>query len=196
MNKYQFGKILLIIILISYIIYDEYFLNQEKKEIQENFTTLQALDAVKTNEEKLNNLIGYIDDHQVKYPKVSTFENDVHIEKKVNLPNGLNINELNMNKNNWKDYGLSLESGGGFGFSAPGPADVDISVDGSMYVDKDIKGNRLCIGETCIEEDHLKALTGKKHFYLKSFKGGFLSDDTNAFFQGNKKEHEQMNIEY
>lgn len=54
----------------------------------------------------------------------------------------------------------------------------------------------LCIGETCITEEHLKILTGKKPFFIESSRGGIISDrgEGKINFQLNKGGWEEMYI--
>lgn len=55
----------------------------------------------------------------------------------------------------------------------------DVEVNGDMNVQNNMNVQKsICIGSTCITEDHLKILKGAKHIFLKNNKGQYLSRHT------------------
>jgi hypothetical protein len=59
-----------------------------------------------------------------------------------------------------------------------------------------ISKNQLCLGSTCIKEDHLKMLTGKRHFFMKhALYNRYLHEkDGVASFSKSIGERERMSI--
>jgi len=57
-----------------------------------------------------------------------------------------------------------------------------------------LKGKYLCLGNTCITEEHLKILTGARDVFIRGKDTGRILSDQNgsAKFQGNKASWERM----
>jgi hypothetical protein len=95
----------------------------------ENFTTVQALDAVKATEKKVNEMVSKVDGSHVRFPK------------KVVLDKGLAMGSLKMAPGNWLDYGIEVPAGKKVGIHAPGNGTMELHVDNTIktshiYTDK------------------------------------------------------------
>jgi len=175
-------KFIIIICLFLFLIMDD----------KENFSTTDALNAVKSTEQKVNGIVSKVDGTHVKFSK------QVHLDK--GLKSGSMIFGPK-SASGWKDYGISVPGGKHFGIHAPGSGTTVLHVDNQINTHKieatgDVKAKRFCIGGTCIDENRLKVLAGTRHFFIRAInKKGILSDHGTAKFQGNKKAWEQMKIE-
>ena len=99
------------------------------KKVSENFTTTQALDAVKSTETKVNSIISEVDTDSVTFGK------------KVVLNKGLEMGSLKMAPGNWLDYGIEVPAGKKVGIHAPGNDTMELHVDNTIktsniYTDK------------------------------------------------------------
>ena len=106
----------------------------------EKFTNAQALDAVKSTEQKVNEMVSKIDGTHVRFPK------------KVVLDKGLAMGSLKMAPGNWLDYGIEVPAGKKLGIHAPGNGTME------LHVDNTIKAQKLCLGNKCITEKDLSKL--------------------------------------
>jgi len=148
-------KFIIIICLFLFLIMDN----------KENFTTAQALDGVKETEKKVNDIFYSIDKDWVRSKK------GIYSQKEI------------------KSVGNIMSAGD----VKSGNGKVNIGKNGTVYADRlnlkhniekveninssgDVKGKRFCIGETCVDENHLKILSGKRHLWIQSGRGGHLSD--------------------
>jgi hypothetical protein len=148
------------------------------KKVSENFTTTQALDAVKSTEKKVNDVYYSIDKDWVRTKKgiysTKEIKSDGNIRgPKINIGNNGTIyaDRLNLNHN--------------------------IEKVGSINSSGDVKGKRLCIGGTCIDENHLKVLTGGKYFSIVSGRSGKRLKDDNEngkFDNHNDQSYEAVKI--
>jgi hypothetical protein len=152
----------------------------------ENFTPTQALDAVKSTEAKVNDMYYSVDKNWNKTKK------GIYSEKEI------------------KSVGNIMSAGD----VKSGNGKVNIGKNGTVYADRlnlkhniekvgsinssgDVKGKRLCIGGTCIDENHLKVLTGGKYFSIVSGRTGRrLQDrDRDAKYENhNDHGHEAVKI--
>jgi hypothetical protein len=176
---------------------------------QEDFTPIEALDAVKSTETKVNNMATKVGaDHVdlksgIRLSKNwknganatnSEISNDIGHYKKLMVIGNKSSGTRKVGIWDHLDvHGTERVSGN---FRA-GRVDSDGNINGKKIESSgDVKGKRLCIGGTCIDENRLKVLAGKKHFFLRAIgKGGVLSDHGHGKFQGNKGSWEQMKIE-
>ena len=111
---------------------------------QENFTTAQALDAVKSTEKKVNDMVSKVDGSHVRFPK------------KVVLDKGLAMGSLKMAPGNWLDYGIEVPANKKLGIHAPGAGTME------LHVDHKIVTGYLQLGKTSINEDDLKKMKSQR----------------------------------
>ena len=131
-------KLILIICLCLSLLIDE----------TENFTTTQALDAVKATEKKVNDVYYSIDKEWMRSNK--------GIFSKRELKTDGNI------------FGRNLNATQGI------KAATDV-VGKNIKATDGIHGNKLCLGGSCITKDHLDVLLGTRHFFMADKdKGRFL----------------------
>jgi hypothetical protein len=122
----------------------------------ENFTTAQALDAVKSTETKVNNMAVNVGDDFIDLKsgiKLSKGWKNGATATTSEISNDLVGSKKLMIVGNKSDGGVRK-------VGIWDHLDVHGSqiVTGSLSVGGDIKGGRLCIGNTCIGEDNLKLL--------------------------------------
>ena len=126
--------------------------------VSENFTNSQALDAVKSTEKKVNDMFYEVDANWNKSDKgilsKKSIEAESHIVSrkgnvtaKVDVTAGLNVTAK-----------VDVIAGGNV------TAKVDVIADRNMTATGNVKGKKLCIGNTCLDENHLKMLTDGFHF--------------------------------
>jgi len=152
-------KLIIIVILI--------FLLMSNK-VSENFTTAQALDAVKATEKKVNEIFNKVDSTSISINK------DIALNQKALNLKGTDTNhQVKYNKaidgpeiKGWRTIQLNV------GKKVVAKVEkVGIKVDG------DVRGKRLCIGGTCIDEQHLQMLTGARDIGILSQKNSkYLSN--------------------
>jgi hypothetical protein len=121
------------IIIISLI-----FLILSKK-VSENFTTTQALDAVKATEKKVNDVYYSIEKEWIRSNK--------GIFSKRELKTDGNI------------FGRNLNATQGI------KAATDV-VGKNIKATDGIHGKKLCIDGVCIKKEHLQILNGTRHFFM------------------------------
>jgi hypothetical protein len=114
----------------------------------ENFTTTQALDAVKSTEVKVNDVYYSIDKDWVRTKKA------IYSAKGIKTDGPVKVGKITLAKDGDKIW-------------APNMQVDNIKVQNSLNMEKDKK---FCIGGTCIDENHLQMLTGQKDIGIKSNK--------------------------
>jgi len=134
------------------------FLVMNKMNKQENFTTVQALDAVKSTEKKVNDMVSKVDGSHVRFPK------------KVVLDKGLAMGSLKMAPGNWLDYGIEIPANKKLGIHAPGAGTME------LHVDHKIVTGYLQLGNTTINENDLKKMKSQRMM------GGFAIDGEGSTF--------------
>jgi len=107
----------------------------------ENFSTTDALNAVVSTEKKVNDIFYNVDNDWARSKKGLYSQKEI---KSNNITATVNVN-----------------------------AQGDVNANGNVNANKvnasgDVKGKRLCIGSTCIDENHLKVLTGGKYFSIQA----------------------------
>lgn len=158
-----------IFLLVSLII-----LNNMNKKI-EGFTDIErkaALDGLTIQNKLLNDTFSKITNNNIEMNKKLIVNNKDITNNKITLgANGIIYTDnLNVKEN--------------------------ISVNNLNAKEKIVAKNNLCINNTCVNEEQLKVLTGQRNFFIRApSKGGILSDQGTAKFQGNKGGWEQMRIE-
>jgi hypothetical protein len=125
---------------------------------KEDFTTTQALDAVKSTEKKVNEMVSKVDGSHVRFPK------------KVVLDKGLAMGSLKMAPGNWLDYGIEVPANKKLGIHAPGAGTME------LHVDHKIVTGHLQLGKTSINEDDLKKMKSQRMM------GGFAIDGGGSTF--------------
>ena len=156
-------KKIIIVCLIIYILSNKMY---------ENFSISSALDSVKAVETKVNDMFYEITKDRMKTKKSIYSAGEIKGPKITISNNGtIYADRLNLK--------LGIEKVGG-----------DSKFDGNVESSKDIKGKRLCIGNTCIGEDELKVLTGDKYFSIQSARAGknLNGSTSNAKFENNKND--------
>ena len=117
----------------------------------ENFTTTQALDAVKSTEKKVNGMFYAVDQNWNKANKGIYSQKSIEAEGKVVSRKGDVI------------------------------AGRNVTAIVNVNAKKDVNANRLCLGGTCITKAHLDILTGKRHFFMANKdKNRFLKQEGNT----------------
>ena len=127
--------------------------------VHENFTTVQALDAVKTTEAKVNDIFSHVSNSQVKIDKVLKLNQHMRI---TNPDARLFFNDDNDNK---LFYNADNE-----GPELKGKKLIKLVAPDGVWSTGPLKAESLCIGNTCIDENHLKLLKGQKYFSIQSKK--------------------------
>jgi hypothetical protein len=179
-----------IIIVISLII----LLLSNK--VHENFSTTQALDAVKATEKKVNDIA------------LNVGANHIDLKSKIKLSGkwmnsaGPKNSEISNDTTTFKTLMIVGNS------SAAGVRKVGIwdhldvngnqNVTGNLAVNGDVKGKKFCIGGTCIDENHLKVLTGDKHIYIgNKDKNAFLTQEGSSWsgnFKGTERPEKERQM--
>jgi len=132
----------------------------------EKFSTTQALDAVKSTEKKVNEMVSKVDRSHVRFPK------------KVVLDKGLAMGALKMAPGNWLDYGIEVPAGKKVGIHAPGNGTMELHVDNKLHTGEIHAASKICIGGACITKAHIDLLKGDRHFFLaNSHKNRFLKQE-------------------
>jgi hypothetical protein len=143
----------------------------------ENFTPTEALDAVKATEKKVNDMASKVGPNNVD------FKSGIRLSK--NWMNGANDTNSEISNDIGHYKKLMVIGNKSSGTRKVGVWD-HLDVHGTERVsgnfragrvdsDGDIKGKRLCIGGTCLSENHLKILTkGFKMKVIGSSKGSGL----------------------
>ena len=128
---------------------------------KENFTTIQALDAVKSTEQKVNDMVSQVDANKVTMEKQLHLDNHLSLqEKQIRVKNAADGNHVifynkdidGVEMKGWKGISLATAEGG-----AKRVVDIqknDVNISANLKVQ-----GSLCIGNTCINEDHLKMIT-------------------------------------
>lgn len=116
--------------------------------VHENFTTVQALDAVKTTEAKVNDIFSHVNNNEVKINKVLKLNKNMRI---TNPDARLYFNDDNDNR---LFYNADNE-----GPELKGKKLIKLAAPDGVWSTGPLKARELCIGDTCINENHLKLLT-------------------------------------
>jgi len=114
----------------------------------EKFTVSEALDGMKSTEKKVNDMFYQVDKDWIKTkkkiwsPVISVGEN-AHVAKNVEAKGDVNAKNVNASGN---------------------VKAKDVNASGN------VNAKKFCIGKTCIDENHLKMLTGGIDVYIYSMK--------------------------
>jgi hypothetical protein len=119
----------------------------------ENFSTTQALDAVKSTEKKVNNMVAYAG------PGRMDLKSGISLTNKFSASSSATKAEISNDTSGFKNLMILGNTSAG-GVRKIGLYD-DVAVSGKLAV-----ATKFCIGGTCIDEDHLKVLTGQKEMNI------------------------------
>lgn len=165
MNKFlkkNYKKILIVCLILLLLSNNMY----------ENFTTTQALDAVKSTEKKVNDIVSKVDGTHVRF------------NKNVYLDKGLAMGSLKMAPGNWLDYGIEVPAGKKLGIHAPGNGTMELHVDNKVQTQK-LQADELCLGNKCINSNHLSMLLDG--FYFKAIGGSAHHKDSWIHNHGDRR---------
>ena len=180
MNYINKLKLFLIPVLVIFIYY---FLKKNKK--FEKFEN-SLVTNLKTQIDLFNDVFNKITNSDIFTKKNITTENNIK-------SNNLNSNNINTNNINAKEIQVNKTKISSNQIYTNGDLKNDritISNNGTIYA------KRLNLGGVEIGPEQLKILLGRRHFFIRAIsKGGILSDQGTAKFQGNKKDWEKMKIE-
>ena len=176
-------KLIIIICLIMLLL---------SNKVSENFTTTQALDAVKSTETKVNSIISEVDTDSVTFGKNLGLEEKKIFFKKA----GDNNHSLGYQP---KDQVIDIRGYKGVDIWSTEPNDKrnieirrgKVKINDILHVNGEVQlKKRLCIDGVCIDKDHLKVLTGEKYFSIQSgrAKKNLNGSTSNAKFENDKND--------
>ena len=128
------------------------------KKVSENFTTTQALDAVKSTEKKVNDIFYSVDKNWNKTKK--GIYSEKNIEAKVDVLAGRNVN-----------------------ITESVNAKRDVNAGRNVNATGNVNGKKLCLDGVCIKKEHLQILLGTRHFFMANDEkdrflwNGVMNDD-------------------
>jgi hypothetical protein len=139
----------------------------------ENFSTSDALDAVAATEEKVNNIFTEIKENEVTLDKQLINNKGLHVKGNISLDKtkillaGSNDDNHSISYNKDID-GPQIKGYAGIRFAT---ADGGVKTVVSINKNKELKvhNGKICINNTCLDENHLKMLTDG--FYFKQVGG-------------------------
>jgi hypothetical protein len=143
----------------------------------ENFTPTEALDAVKATEKKVNDIFYNIDKDWSRSNK------GIYSKKEIKAKTIRSTEDIIAARNMTASGNVNAKK--------------DVNASGKISALGDVKGKRLCIGATCIDEKNLQVLTGKKYFSIQSGRSNkrLQDDNENARFDNhNDHGHEAHRI--
>jgi len=116
--------------------------------VHENFTTVQALDAIKSTEAKVNDIFSHVDDSEVKIDKI------LKLNQHMKITNPAARIYFNDDNNNRLFYNATND-----GPELKGRKLIKLAAPDGVWSTGPLKAGSLCIGDTCLNEDHLKMIT-------------------------------------
>ena len=147
--------------------------------VSENFTNAQALDAVKATEKKVNDMVVNAG------PGRMDLKSGISLTNKFSASSSATKAEISNDTSGFKNLMILGNTSAG-GVRKIGLYD-DVTVSGKLVVKNDsvfnksitvgenVLAKRFCINGTCIDEDHLKVLTGAKSMnILDADRGRYL----------------------
>jgi len=121
----------------------------------ENFTPIQALDGVKATEKKVNDMFYKVDKDWVRTNK------NIYSSKEIKAKTIRSTEDVIATRNMTATGNVNAKK--------------DVNASGKVNAGGDVKGKRLCIGRTCLSENHLKMIT--QGFKLKLIAGKWARND-------------------
>ena len=138
----------------------------------EKFTVSEALDGMKATEKKVNDAFSKVDKDNVSFDKNVSMNKQLHMGNNV----ALNKNQIRLTSasdgNHVIFYNKDVDGPEIKGYKGISLATAEGGAKRVVEIKKDsMKVNgKICIGKTCIDENHLKMLTGGIDVYILSQK--------------------------